>query len=164
MLFGVVALFVAGAALAYYGYETSIYPVDLANGYLDRAQSAGSPEDMQKYVMEAKKLLPESGNPVWSFPTPRTDFGLIQASLDEIVSRCNAIASLERHSSAYNTGMTDMRNSLNSLQIDLNDIMPYLYVSSTNVMFSCIWIGVILFMFAVGRRGRAKYKEEYESQ
>jgi cbb3-type cytochrome oxidase subunit 3 len=42
--------------------------------------------------------------------------------------------------------------------------MPYLYVSSTNVMFSCIWIGVILFMFAVGRRGRAKYREEYESQ
>lgn len=154
----------AGTALAYYGYETSIYPVDLANGYIDRAQSAGSPEEIQKFAMEAKRLLPHSGNPVWSFPTPRTDFALIQDSLDGIVSRCNAIASLDRNSSAYNTGMSDMRNSLNSLQLDLNDIMPYMYVSSTNVVFACVWVGVILFMFAVGRRGRARYKEEYETR
>ena len=160
----VVAFIAVGAGLSYYGYQTSIYPVDLANAYLDRAESAGTPAEIHDYVMKAKNLLPSSGNPVWSFPTPRTDFGLIQAALDGIVSRTNAISSLEPHSSAYNTGMSDMRTSLNSLETDLTDLMPYLYVSSTNMMFACVWAGVILFMFAIGRRGRAKYREEYESQ
>ena len=164
LLLAFLALLGIGAGLAYYGYATSIYPIDVAIGDLDRAQSAGSPQEIAQYVTLAKRLLPESGNPVWAFPTPRSDFGLIQASLDGIVSRSNSISSLEAHSSAYNTGMSDMRDSINVIQLDLTDIMPYLYVSSTNMMYSFIWAAVILLIFAVMRRGRAKYREEIETQ
>ena len=60
--------------------------------------------------------------------------------------------------------MSDMRDSINVIQLDLTDIMPYLYVSSTNMMYSFIWAAVILLIFAVMRRGRAKYREEIETQ
>jgi len=164
LFFSVFALLAVGIGLAYYGYEKSIYPIDVAIGDLDRAGSAGAPQEIAQYVLEAKRLLPDSGNPVWAFPTPRSDFGLIQAALDGVVSRTNSISNLEPHSSAYNTGLSDMRSSLNVVKLDLLDIMPYLYVSSTNLMYGFIWMAVILLIFVVMRRGRAKYREEYEPQ
>lgn len=164
MMVGVLAIVMFGAGMAYYGYQTAIYPVDVAIGYLARAESAGTPEDLAAYVIEAKRLLPESGNPVWSFPTPRTDFGLIQDALDTIVSRSNSISSVDPHSSEYNTGLTDMRNSLNAIQKDLIEIMPYLYGSFTNIVLGLVWIAVILLIFTLMRKGRAKYREEYDTQ
>jgi hypothetical protein len=161
---GIVALIAIAAALAYYGYATSIYPVDVAMGDLDRAESAGSPEEVAHFVTLAKRLIPESGNPVWAFPTPRSDFGLIQASLDAIVSRSNSISSLEPHSSAYSTGMSDVRATIDVIRLDLIDIMPYLYVSSTNLVYGFIFAAVMLLIFVVMRRGRAKYREEFETQ
>ncbi|MEO9320340.1 MAG: hypothetical protein ABI361_06680 [Nitrososphaera sp.] len=164
MFLSIIVLLTIGGALAYYGYQSSIYPIDVATGDLDRAESAGTPQDMAQFVTHAKRLLPESGNPVWAFPTPRSDFGLIQAQLDAVISRSNSISTLEPHSSAYNTGMSDMRESINVMKLDLVDIMPYLYVSSTNLMYSFIWAAVILVIFVVMRRGRAKYREELETQ
>jgi len=162
---GVVALIVVAVGMGIYGYGNTIYPVDTALGYLTRAESAQTPEDLAKYVIAAKAGLPVKGNPVWSFPTPRTDFGLIQQELDRIVSRSNAISNVEPHSSAYNTGMEDMHVSLDSLQDNIIEALPYMYVSTTNMMFSVVWIAVIMGLFAVMRRGRAKYREEgYETQ
>ena len=76
MMIGVLALIVGGLAMASYGYQISIYPVDSGLGNLARAESAQTPEELANYVIAAKRELPKSGNPVWSFPTPRTDFGL----------------------------------------------------------------------------------------
>ena len=50
------------------------------------------------------------------------------------------------------------------MQEDLVDATPYLYVSFTNMMLSAVWIAVILALFAIMRRGRAKFQEEYENQ
>jgi hypothetical protein len=164
MMAGVVALMVAGIAMASYGYQISIYPVDSGLGYLDRAESAQTPEELANYVIAAKRELPKSGNPVWAFPTPRTDFGLIQLELDRIVSRANSIANVEPHSSAYNTGMNDMHVTLDAIQESIIDALPYMYVSTTNMVMSVVWVAVILGLFAVMKRGRAKYREEYENQ
>jgi hypothetical protein len=159
---GVLAFIAFGTGMALYGYQQAIYPVDSALGYLSRAEQANTPEILASYVVQAKRELPESGNPVWAFPTARTDFGEIQAELDRISSRANSISSADPNSSDYNTGLLDMRMSIRALQEDLIEAMPYLYVSFTNVIFASVWIAVIMLIFVVMRRGRAKYREEYE--
>jgi hypothetical protein len=161
---GVIAFISFGAGMAFFGYQQAIYPIDTALGFLARAETAQTPEDLASFVTRAQRAMPESGNPVWSFPTARTDFALIQAELDRIVSRANSISSLETYSTEYNTGMTDMHASLRALQEDLIEAMPYLYVSFTNIMISSVWIGIVLLVILVMRRGKARYKEQYENQ
>jgi hypothetical protein len=160
---GIIGLFVLAAGLSYYGYEKTVYPVDRALGNLARAQSSQTPYELAEYVRAAKIDLPKSGNPVWAFPTARTDFGQIQLQLDQILSRANSIASLEPHSSAYSTGMNDIHVTLVSMQKDIVDAMPYMYVSTTNMAISVVWIAIILGLFTVMRRGKSKF-QEFEAQ
>jgi len=157
---GVLALIIFGVMMALYGYQQAVYPVDSALGYLKRAQSAQTPEDLASFVTKAKNELPESGNPVWVFPTAKTDLALIQRNLDDIVARANSIASMEPFSTEYNSGMLDIHVSLDFIQQDMIDAMPYLYVSFTNIMLSAVWIAIILALFAIIRRGRARFREE----
>jgi hypothetical protein len=162
MLLGILGFIAFGAGMAYYGYQSAIYPVDKAIGYLSRAQTSQTPEILVNYIKPAKQLLPENGNPVWSFSTPRTDFGLIQNDLDAMISRANSISSMEPQSASYNTGLEDIRVSIKILQTNLEDATPYLYVSFTNIILSVIWISVILIIFAIMKKGRAKFTE-YET-
>lgn len=164
MMVGVMALMIFGVGMALYGYQQAIYPVDSALGYLARAESAQTPEQVADFVRAAKRELPDSGNPVWSFPTAKTDFALIQRNLDDMLARANSISSLEPYSTEYNTGLYDIHASLKTMQDDLVDATPYLYVSFTNIMLSAVWIAVILALYAIMRRGRAKFREEYENQ
>jgi hypothetical protein len=164
MMAGVLAVIAFGTGMALYGYQQAIYPVDSALGYLSRAESAQTPEALANFVRAAQKALPDSGNPVWSFPTARTDFGLIQRNLDDIRTRANSMSSLEPYSTEYNTGMYDMHASIEDIEKHLIDATPYLYVSFTNIMLSAVWIAVILALFAIMRRGRAKFRQEYENQ
>lgn len=164
IMVGVLALMVFGVGMALYGYQQAIYPVDSALGYLARAESAQTPEQLADFVRAAKRELPDSGNPVWSFPTAKTDFALIQRNLDDMLARANSISSLEPYSTEYNTGLYDIHASLRTMQENLVDATPYLYVSFTNIMLSAVWIAVILALFAIMRRGRAKFQEEYENQ
>ena len=164
IMVGVMALMVFGVGMALYGYQQAIYPVDSALGYLARAESAQTPEQLADFVRAAKRELPDSGNPVWSFPTAKTDFALIQRNLDDMLARANSISSLEPYSTEYNTGLYDIHASLRTMQENLVDATPYLYVSFTNIMLSAVWIAVILALFAIMRRGRAKFQEEYENQ
>lgn len=164
IMVGVMALMIFGVGMALYGYQQAIYPVDSALGYLARAESAQTPEQLADFVRAAKRELPESGNPVWSFPTAKTDFALIQRNLDDMLARAISIASLEPYSTEYNTGLYDIHASLRTMQENLVDATPYLYVSFTNIMLSAVWIAVILALFAILRRGRAKFQEEYENQ
>jgi cellulose synthase/poly-beta-1,6-N-acetylglucosamine synthase-like glycosyltransferase len=162
MLFGILSILAFGAAVAYYGYESTIYPLDKAVGYLSRAEAAQSPEAVADYIKPVKSLLPNDGNPVWAFPNSRTDFGLIQNELDAMLLRANSISSLELHSAAYNTGLADLHNSIKIIEYNLIEATPYLYVSFTNIVLSAIWIAIILFIFALMKRGREKFKE-YEN-
>lgn len=162
MMAGVMALVVFGVVMALYGYQQAIYPVDSSLGYLARAESAQTPEELANFVRAAKREMPESGNPVWSFPTARTDFALIQRNLDDILARTNSISSLEPYSTEYNTGMYDIHATLKTIQEDLVEATPYLYVSFTNIMLSVVWIAVIMALFAIMRRGRAKFRKEYD--
>ena len=148
-----------GAAVAYAGYQITIYPIDKALGYLSRSQSAQTPEMMTGYIKMIKALLPMKGNAVWSFPNPRTDFGLIQDDLNAILSRTQSLSSIERNSAAYNTGLEDLHGTLKIIESNLEEASPYLYVSFTNVLLSCVWITIILLMFFLIMKKRTKYTE-----
>ena len=139
IMVGVMALMVFGVGMALYGYQQAIYPVDSALGYLARAESAQTPEQLAD-LWRAARELPDSGNPVWSFPTAKTDFALIQRNLDDMLARANSISSLEPYSTEYNTGLYDIHASLRTMQENLVDATPYLYVSFTNIMLSSVWI------------------------
>jgi len=165
MMIGVLVLVVFGIVLALYGYQQAIYPVDNALGYLKRAQTAQTPEDLANFVSKAKMELPEGGNPVWIFPTAKTDLSLIQGSLNDIMTRANSIAKMKPHSTEYNSGMLDIHVSLEIIQQDMIDAMPYFFVSFSNIMLSIVWIAIILVLFIIIRRGRSRFREqEYENQ
>jgi cellulose synthase/poly-beta-1,6-N-acetylglucosamine synthase-like glycosyltransferase len=159
ILFGVLGFLVFGALLALYGYEQTIYPIDKAIGYLSRAESAQTPQAVSGYLQSAQHLLPSNGNPVWSFPNPRTDFVLLQDELNAMVLRTKYISSVEPNSAAYNTGLEDLHESIRIVETNLQEATPYLYLSITNIIISSIWISVIILIFALLKRGSSKLKE-----
>jgi cellulose synthase/poly-beta-1,6-N-acetylglucosamine synthase-like glycosyltransferase len=160
IIIGVVGFLSLGGALVYFGYQNAIYPLDKAMGYLARAESAQTPETIADYLRPVKHLLPMEGNPVWSFPNPRTDFGLIQNDLDAMLLRTVSISSVEPNSAAYNTGLEDLHGSIKIIESNLEEATPYVYVSFTNILLGGLWVGVIMLIFAALRRGRAKLRYE----
>jgi cellulose synthase/poly-beta-1,6-N-acetylglucosamine synthase-like glycosyltransferase len=161
-LVGILGFISFGAGMAYYGYQQTIYPIDKAAGYLSRAETSQTTEMLLNYIQDVQQLLPKQGNPVWSFSTPRTDFALIQNDLAAIISRANSVSSLGPDTSAYNTGLQDIHTSIKVLETNLQEAIPYLYVSYTNVILSTIWIAIIVFIFAIMNKRRTKLTEYEE--
>jgi len=159
VLVGILAFIAFGVGIAYYGYQQTIYPIDEATGYLSRAETSQTAEMLVSQVQHVQQLLPKHGNPVWSFSTARTDMGLIQNDLSAMVSRANSVSSEGPNSSAYNAALQDIHASIKILQTNLQDTIPYLYVSFTNVILSIIWIAIIVFIFAIMNKRRPKITE-----
>jgi len=158
----VVGYLCLGCVLAYLGYQNSIYPIDKAMGYLSRAESAQTAETMAGYLRSVEQLLPTQGNPVWTFPSPKTDFGLIHSDIDAMVYRATSLSSFEPNNVSYNTALEDMRASVKIVESNLEDATPFIYASFTNILLAGLWIGVMLLMFAAVRRTRARLNE-YEA-
>lgn len=161
IMIGILGFLIFGVAMAYIGYSQTVYPLEKAKGYLERAMSSPSPEIMLDYVSNAKPLIPQEGNPVWAFPTATTDFGLMQKDLDMIMDRLRTLSTLPRDSEAFSTGLADVRAELASLEKHIIEAQPYVYVSFQNVVLSSIWIGVIMLIFTLMKRGKEKL-QEYE--
>ncbi|HKU49812.1 MAG TPA: glycosyltransferase, partial [Nitrososphaera sp.] len=164
VLVGVLMFIVLGGALAYYGYVSTIYPVNMAVGYIIRAESAQTPEQMAEYLVLAQQNLPDKGNPVWMFQTVRTDFALIQGVLHDMLVRTDRAESLDPHSSAYNVAMIDMHDSADGLEANLTEALPYMYVSIGNIVFASIWVTAIIGVFAAVRMANSKARARYEQQ
>lgn len=149
----IAAIIAAGAASLYMAYYNSFYAIDRANALFSRAETAGFAEDMIVYLHRGANLLPKSGNPVWWFPTDRTDFSEINKDLNQIIDRATILESLPRNSSAYQQGMDDLRGKIRALEVQVAEASGYMFVSAWNVVFSLAWLaafGVIL--FAMRRR------------
>ncbi|MGB8937826.1 MAG: cellulose synthase family protein [Candidatus Nitrosopolaris sp.] len=156
LIIGILGFLCLGGTIVYFGYQYAIYPLDKAIGYLSRAESAQTPDMIANYLRPVKLLLPNEGNPAWSFPSPRTDFGLIQNDLEAILLRTNSISLVEPNSAAYNTGLGELHSSIKIIESNLDEATPYIYVSSTNILLGGLWIGVIMSIFAVMRRSKSK--------
>jgi cellulose synthase/poly-beta-1,6-N-acetylglucosamine synthase-like glycosyltransferase len=156
VLAGVLAFLVMGAGIAYYGYQTTLYPVNEAVGFVARAQTAQTPEQLAEYIKLTQDLVPAKGNPVWLFPTARTDFALIQENLDGILLRAESASAMIPHSEQYNMAMRDMHKSARALNLTLMEAVPYMYVSISNIVMASLWVAAIIAIFALMRRARSR--------
>ena len=156
VLAGILAFLVMGAGFAYYGYQTTMYPVNQAMGYVARAQTAQTPEQLAEYMELTRDLLPEKGNPVWLFSTARTDFGDIQANLGDMLTRAEFAAAMVPHSEQYNMALRDMHESSEVIRLSLEEAVPYMYISLNNIVMAGLWVAAVITIFAVMRRARAR--------
>jgi cellulose synthase/poly-beta-1,6-N-acetylglucosamine synthase-like glycosyltransferase len=167
ILTGVLMFILLGAAVAYSGYNSTIYPVGQAVGYLIRAQSAQTPAQLAEYAELTMASLPKDGNPVWLFQTVRTDFALIQTDLQDILARAELAESMDPHSSAYNVAMIDMHDSADALEANLLEAMPYMYIGVGNIVLASVWVVAIIAVFAgmriVNSKTQAKYEQQYKT-
>jgi cellulose synthase/poly-beta-1,6-N-acetylglucosamine synthase-like glycosyltransferase len=156
VLAGVLAFLVMGAGIAYYGYQTTLYQVNKAIGFAARAQTAQTPEQLAEYIKLTQALTPEKGNPVWLFPTARTDFALVQENLDGILLRAESASTMAPHSEQYNMAMRDMHKSARALSLNLMEAVPYMYISVTNIVVAGLWVAAVIAIFAAMRKARAR--------
>jgi cellulose synthase/poly-beta-1,6-N-acetylglucosamine synthase-like glycosyltransferase len=167
ILSGVLFFILLGAAVAYSGYHSSIYPVNQAVGFLIRAQSAQTPAQISEYMELTKDSLPLEGNPVWLFQTVRTDFALIRTAIDDVLTRADIAESMDPHSGAYNVALIDMHNAANALESNLLEALPYMFVGIGNIALASVWVVAIIGVFAamrmVNSKSRARYEQQYKT-
>jgi len=152
VLSGMIAFLVIGASIAYLGYQNTMYLLDRANGFIARAETAQTPEELVKYIQLTQKLIPSEGNPVWLFPTSKTDFALIQDNLDGIVVRANAASAMDPLSDSYNLAIRDMHVSAGTIRTNLLELIPYTYITLSNIILAGLWVTAIIVIFAVLRK------------
>ena len=156
---GIFAIIVIGGYMAFTGYANDVYPLDMSVGLLDRILATSDPQTIIADINAIKANLPETGNPVWIFPTDSTNFVRIQADLDTMLISAEKIAAVPTDSAAYHTGMLDINGRAMTIQTNLADAIPYMYVSFSNIIFSSIWIAAILGIFAVLNKKKQKMQE-----
>jgi hypothetical protein len=151
-------LFVSGI-IAYLGYQSTIYPLDKTVGYLERAETSQTPDILVDFVNLAKENLPTEGNPVWPFATARTDFDSIHSELDALILRGRLVSYLEPNSDSYNTALIDMHNSVQKISKNLEEAIPFLFASFTNIALASVWILLIVILYKVVTRRNERARE-----
>ena len=156
---GIFAIIVIGGYMAFVGYSTDVYPLDISVGLLDRTMASADPQSILVDLKAIKENLPVNGNPVWIFPTDTTNFVRIQTDLDTMIISAEKITAVPTDSAAYHTGVTAIRERGSVIQENLADAIPYMYVSFSNIIFTSIWIAAILAIFAVLNKKKQELKE-----
>jgi hypothetical protein len=126
--------------------------MDLSIGLFDRIMASSEPKTIIADINAIKGYLPTEGNPVWIFPTDTSNFTRIQADLDVMLVSAEKISAVPRDSSAFHTGMIDISDRSLIIQKQIMDIVPYMYASVSNILFTSIWIAVIIGVFAILKR------------
>jgi cellulose synthase/poly-beta-1,6-N-acetylglucosamine synthase-like glycosyltransferase len=163
-LVGIFAIIAIGGYASYAGYASTVYPLDQSVGFLDRIVATSNPQTIINDINSIKANLPATGNPVWIFPTDSTNFLRIQSDLDTMLISAEKITAVPTDSAAYHTGMLDINSRAVLIQENIADAIPYMYVSFSNIIFSCIWIAAILGVFAVLNKKKQKMNEYDVSQ
>lgn len=154
ILVGMVAFLTVGGAIAYFGYHNTMYLLDKAVGFVARAETAQTPEQLAEYIKLTQELIPAEGNPVWLFPTSKTDFGLIQANLDSMVLRATMASGMDPLSESYNIAIIDLHMSASSIRTNLLEIIPYTYITLSNIALAALWVAVVIAIFSVLKKAR----------
>jgi hypothetical protein len=152
VLAGMLAFLTMGASVAYFGYQNTMYLLDKAIGFVARAETAQTPVQLAEYIKLTQELIPADGNPVWLFPTSKTDFALIQANLDSIVVRANIATAMDPLSYSYNIAIRDMHMSAGTIRTNLLEVIPYTYITLSNIILAGLWVTAIMAIFAALRR------------
>lgn len=155
---GIMGLIALGVIMAFEEYSTTIYPLDQARGLLSRVQATSDPQTIHNELKNVMMLLPKSGNPVWIFPTEDTDFGLMQGDLQTMLGTVDKVGSTSPDSAAFHAGMLNIHAQATTITFNLLDATPYMYVSISNILFGCIWVAVIIGIFAMLKRKRERLR------
>ena len=155
---GIIGFIIFGVVAAFEGYKNSVYPLEESRGILSRIQATSDPQHIMTDLRNLKLLMPKDGNPVWIFPTEATDFGLIQNDLDTMISTVDKISTSSQNVADYSTGMFNVHFQAAQIDTNLLDAIPYMYVSFSNVIFSSVWIAVIIGIFALIKRKKERLK------
>ena len=137
---GCVLMIAFGVYLVVLSHDVIVYPLDEARGILYRIQTTSDPQVIHNDVMTMQDLLPQTGNPVWIFPTDSTDFGLIQKNLGDMISTIDKISNVPPDSAAFHTGMEVMHLEASIMYQNLLDATPFMYVSLSFVFAILICI------------------------
>ena len=167
-MIGMMAIIVFGGFMAIYGYNSDIYPLDRIRGHFDGIVGSSDPVSIQNHLVAIKQDLAVvtadmaettnsdgeiiGKNPVWIFPTESTNFLRIENDVDSMIANIEKISAVPRDSSAYHTGMLDLNEQAKILKINIMDATPYSYVSVSNIVFSTLWIVIIIGIFAALKR------------
>jgi hypothetical protein len=163
-IIGMFAIIAFGAYMAYTGYQTDVYPLDLSRGYLDRIATSNDAQSILQDLQKMKESLPQEGNPVWIFPTDTTDFGRIQGGIDSMIASIEGVSGEPVNSEAFNTAMINLHYSAIQMRQNLMDATPYMYASFSNIVFSSVWIAAILGIFAILKRKKDQLKAYDKSE
>jgi hypothetical protein len=106
------------------------------------------------YIKLTQKLIPSDGNPVWLFPTPKTDFALIQDNLDSMIVRANIASAMDPLSDSYSIAIRDMHMSAGTIRTNLLELIPYTYITLSNIILAGLWVTAIIAIFALLRKIR----------
>jgi len=131
---------IVGTVLVYNHYLESYYSIDSAKAFLSRAETAPTPDLMADAIQKSKMLVPKSGNPVWWFPTSRTDFGLIQNDMAGLIDLARAIGGLSREQEAYQVGMDTLRGKIRTLGEQMGEAAGYHFLNLTSIFFGIVWV------------------------
>lgn len=171
---GIVAIILFGGYMAFSGYQSDVYPLDLMRGYMTAIIGSSDPDEIRAHLVATQaqldivlEKLPEttsasgaiSKNPVWMFPTESTNFLRIQKDVSNLMVTVEQLSAIPKDSSAYNTGMLDINDRAMSLRVDIMDATPYMYVQIQNIIFSVVWIVAIIGIFAALKRKKDQLKE-----
>jgi cellulose synthase/poly-beta-1,6-N-acetylglucosamine synthase-like glycosyltransferase len=158
-MIGMAAIIVFGGFMAIYGYNADIYPLDRMRGHMDAIVGSSDTVAIQAHLVEIKQdlaivmvNLDDTNNPVWIFPTESTNFLRIESAVDSMIATTEKISVIPRDSSGYHTGILDINAQATILKENLMDATPYMYVSVSNIIFSTMWIAVIIGIFAALKR------------
>ena len=156
---GLLFFLLVSSIVVYLGYQGTIYPIDKAVAYLERAETSQTPDVLVNFVNLAKENLPNEGNPVWPFATARTDFDSIHSELDALVLRGRLVSYLEPNTDSYNTALIDMHNSVQKISKNLQEAIPFLFASFTNIALASVWMVLIVILYKVVTRKNERVRE-----
>jgi len=167
-MIGIFAIIVFGGFMAIYGYNVDIYPLDRIRGHMDAIVGSSDTVAIQAHLVEVKQDLAivmanleetknadgeiTGKNPVWIFPTESTNFLRIEKAVDSMIASNEKISVVPKDSSAFHTGILDINAQAKILKENIMDATPYMYVSVSNIVFSTMWIAVIIGIFAALKR------------
>lgn len=120
--------------------------------WLERAQVASNPFDMQDYLLKCKAGMEKweitSGHSAFILETPENDMALVMEALQQNIDRCDDIQNFSRTSIEYQTALDDVRGALRELNLHAPEAWWYIHALWLSVWAWLGWI-VMLILWAV---------------
>lgn len=139
-------LLIVFAGCLYFGIVQNWSVTRDTTAWLDRAQVASNPTDMREYLINCRDGMIEwdldTGHDAIIFETPENDMELVMKALENSISRCYEVETMNTTSPEYQTALDDLRGQIREL--DIHSTGRY-WVKHWYIL----WIAIFSFIFAL---------------